>query len=482
VVCAACAFPGIISQLASLGVNMSALGKVLLVLVFLASLGFLYVAARAMKTHHEFRTVYNQYVAAVAERDKLIREKKGDAYEENPSGNVPKGLLQVSRELEILLTNQGRLWLDCALAGRDNANPPTLTLQVPAPDPHGINDKSVLYVFEQQPQPSTYEDGIHSNNRPLVFLGEFKVTAINGAAVSLQPTRRLMASQAQAIANAQAPLAIYEQLPIDLHALWQGARKIHGDRLARFFDGALVDAAVIKEFQRDGEAAVAGQDPDERTLVEVKFLKNYADLAPAEQQELTALGFKIVNLRTPAGDDVKDAEGKVVSVDISQVIQKDSIAYFMQGLPDGKDGAAKVLVAKGIAQEERRIYVRQLHDYGLIFRQVLAELPVMENRIKDLNANLVAKGDEKTKLENDNTIQLALQKLLKDEKALLDAEVAVAQQVRGELTEDIAKIRAEIKKFEESNRLLVERLKKAQLDEADRINRESRARVSKEGN
>ena len=48
-----------------------------------------------------------------------------------------------------------------------------------------------------------------------------------------------------------------------------------------------------------------------------------------------------------------------------------------------------------IAQEQRRIYVRPLRDYAYLFRQALAELPVLENRIEDLKTNIAAKKEKK---------------------------------------------------------------------------------------
>ena len=170
---------------------MSTLGKVLLVFVFLASLGFLYVGARAMKTQDVHRTWHKVYADALVERDDRILELNGQKLEANPlATNVPKGILQLSRELEVLLANQGRVWRDCVFAGRDNT---ALTVQVDNPNPHGIGDKSVLYVFEQHPQPADFADGIYSNNRPLVFpqnrpLQESKPT--RGCKLLLRPTSR----------------------------------------------------------------------------------------------------------------------------------------------------------------------------------------------------------------------------------------------------------------------------------------------------
>lgn len=462
---------------------MSTLGKVLLVLVFLASLGFLYVCARAMKTQDVFRTHYNEHVKALAERDKRIRELDGRAKDESPlDANVRDGYSQLSHRLEMLVAAQGRAWRDCPLGGRNNN---VITIQVG--DPNGISTKNVLYLFEQHPQPATYEDGIHSNNRPLAFIGEFAVTQVAGNQLSLQPTRRLTTSQTQALANSQGPFACYEQLPVDQHGVWSDLKKYlaernRGETFPRVFDGALVDAATVKEFQRDGEPAAEG-DLDERVLVEVKFLTDFDKLSQAQQTELRAMNFNIVNLRTPAGDVAKDAEGKVVPVDVTKLIQKDAIAYFMRGLPGGGDGPAKKLVdTMKIAQEQRRIYVRQLRDYGLLFREVLVELPVLENRIQELAANIATKKDEKAKLDADNAIQLALQKEWKTENDTLNKERAAAKQVQDELTSQAAEVKQKIAKLAAENKRLSLMLKQVQLEEAERINREAREKVTKEGN
>ncbi len=460
---------------------MSTLGKVLLVLVFLASLGFLYVAARAVKTHHAFRTHHTEHEDALKERDKRIKLLEGATKEENPlDTTVAEGLLQVTRKLDLLTASQGRMWRDCTLAGR-NAN--VLTLQVPNPN-HGLTDKNVLYVFEQHPHPATYEDGIYSNDRPAVFLGEFKITQVAGAAVNIQPTRALTPSQTQALANSQGPFACYEQLLVDQHAAWAElkrylAERNRGEALARWFDVALVDAATIKDFQRDGEPA-ADTDLAERILVEVKFLKDYADLDQAQQTELQKMNFNIINLRTPAGDDAKDAEGKVIAVDITKLVQKDAIAYLMLGLPGGADGPAKKLVeTMKIAQEQRRIYVRQLRDYGLLFRQVLADLPVLDNRRQDLVTNIATKNDEKSKLDADQKIELALQDLLKNENGTLKRERGAVSSSVAEVEAELAEIRKLAAKLEVENRRLAQMLKQKQLEEADRINREAREKVSK---
>jgi hypothetical protein len=462
---------------------MSTLGKVLLVFVLLASVGFLYIAARALKTHHVYRTLHNEYEKALVERDERIKLLAGDKRAERPlDTNIPEGLLQVERKLSVLSASQGRLWRDCALGGRANNS---LTIQVG--DAAGITNVNVLYVFEQHPQPATYEDGIHSNNRPLVYLGEFKVTQVAGNAVTLQPTRRLMSSQTQALANSPGPFACYEQLPVDQHAVWDElkqwlASRNRSETLPRWFDGALVDAATIKEFQRDGEEAIPGVDLAERVLVELKFLKNYADLTPEQQAALQAMNFNIVNLRMPDGvTEVKDVDGKLVPIDITKVIQKDATASFMEGLPGGAVGPAKKLVDEQIAQVERRVYVRQLRDYGVLFRQVLADWPLLENRIKDLDTNIANKNDEKAKIEADHAIELALQKLLKAENQTLKDERVAVKAALDEVTHELSDVLDKTAKLEAQNRQLSLKLKQVQLEEADRINRAARERVSKEG-
>src|SRR5262245_35777038 len=130
---------------------MSTLGKVLLVFVFLATVGFLYVSARAMKTLDVHRTWHKTYEKAKDERDQAIKEPTGQAKDESPEkANLADGVRQLSRLHDRLVESQGRVWRDCALTNR-NAN--VLTIQVGEANAKGITDKSVLYLFEQHPQP-----------------------------------------------------------------------------------------------------------------------------------------------------------------------------------------------------------------------------------------------------------------------------------------------------------------------------------------
>src|SRR5262245_27257741 len=100
---------------------MSALGKVLLVFVFLASVGFLYVAARAIKIHEVFRSSYNEHVKALADREKRIKELNGSLKDESPKDEQgkerPDGFSQLTKKLNLLVAAQGQVWRDCPLAG-----------------------------------------------------------------------------------------------------------------------------------------------------------------------------------------------------------------------------------------------------------------------------------------------------------------------------------------------------------------------------
>jgi hypothetical protein len=153
----------------------------------------------------------------------------------------------------------------------------------------------------------------------------------------------------------------------------------------------------------------------------------------------------------------------------------------MEGLPGGAVGPAKKLVDEQIAQVERRVYVRQLRDYGVLFRQVLADWPLLENRIKDLDTNIANKNDEKAKIEADHAIELALQKLLKAENQTLKDERVAVKAALDEVTHELSDVLDKTAKLEAQNRQLSLKLKQVQLEEADRINRAARERVSKEG-
>jgi hypothetical protein len=362
-----------------------------------------------------------------------------------------------------------------------------MSVQVDQPNPHEINNRNVLYVFEQTP-PNDASKGIHLDNpqRELRYLGEFQVSEVNGPLVKLvpagfdpkKPVPRHLQMQLGRMANAQGPLALYEQMPVDIHEIWYTTQQEHAQDFARFF-GAVVPPEVAKKFQHDGEPATEDDaNEPERILVELKFLKDFAELSPAQQKELLVLGFSEVNEVTPAGDLVKDAEGKEVKLQVHNVIRKDAVAYFLLNSPDKREGPAGWLTRNGVAQELKRTYHRPLRDYGFHFRQIHRQLPVLENRIAELQ-KLIERKKAEEQITTDNITHATVeQNALKVEKFMLAKELRVVKQLHAELTAEIADAEGRIARLEAANQKLAEQYRQAQLAHADRINREAREKTS----
>ena len=159
---------------------MSIWNKVLVGLILVASLGFFYLAMRALKTHQYWRTLA---AAAEAKIDTLkqenqeLRDGKGEGESYEP------GIEQLRIQLHKMLIDRGRVWYNC----EPEPNPQTgqVAVTTDLPDPHGIGDKTILYVFE--------EAEVDSSNpaESRQYIGEFRVTGVEGKQVALAPSMRI---------------------------------------------------------------------------------------------------------------------------------------------------------------------------------------------------------------------------------------------------------------------------------------------------
>jgi hypothetical protein len=467
---------------------MSILGRVMLVLVFLCSLGMFYLAVRALKTQDVYRTEYNWYAQKVDELTKKVIELEG---KDEQLGQKVRGIVQLDRLINVVITNRGRAWFDCTLADNKNNQ---FVVQVDNPNPHLISDKNVLHVFEQAPDLNA--KGIFVDQRVLRYIGEFRVGGVNAAQVTLipggydpqKPVPTVVQMQVARMANAQGPLALYEQLPIDIHEVWMSAKELYPDPqafVAAFFPESMPEKEKIRaEFLRHGGPADAN-DPPERILVGVRFNLNYADLPADKKAELSAQGFNEVNEITPAGDVLTDDQGNPRRIQVFNVIKKDDVAYFLLGSPDRNkpEGPAGWLTRTRVGdvvvgQEVSRTYHRPLRDYGLFFRQVARGLPVLENRRGELILSIDSKKKEQQLIEGNQTYERGVKQELETEKTTVGKERAVVQQLQKELEVELTDAHAKIAKLDVENQKLAEEYRRLQIAQADRINRDAREKSS----
>jgi len=459
---------------------MSTFGKVLLVFILLASLGLFYLAVRTLNTLNVYRLIYNDYVAANDELDKRIREIKGEI-ESDEGQKLLEDLISVQRELDKWLSNRGRVWFDCKLLRKEN-NDREFVVQLPeSANAEEIGGNNVLYVFEQAPTHLQPPVGILRDGNPIRYLGEFTVAEPPDAenrqvklAYSIQfssPTLNNGFLKRLNDTPLQGTLALYEQMPIDIHEVWVRIKKNQPENIESFLPG--VPDFIIDQYKRHGDPA-ADDDDEERILLELKFTKNWAELGNALQAQLLALGFKDVTRRTPAGDEIKDEQGNPVSVKIYNVIRKNNVAYFMLSV-GGK------LTQMGIAEEQARYYYRPLRDYGLLFRDLLTQFPWIEKRLAVVLNAIRIKGQEIALIEKTYAIEKNDEQLLMTELKRLtlerkDAKNLVEESLRQwvESNNRMKKLRVEIRRLAAEYRTLV-------LNAQKLINKQAELKTSKTG-
>ncbi|MEM7316230.1 MAG: hypothetical protein AAF497_24110, partial [Planctomycetota bacterium] len=104
---------------------------------------------------------------------------------------------------------------------------------------------------------------------PVFYLGDFRVTAVNGNSVVVEPVQPPSQAQINAF-QAQQTWSIYEIMPIDRHDVLEG---LSVEQVASLFPQGF-NPATIQAMARDLKDANDSDDPT-RKRVRVKFLRDY---------------------------------------------------------------------------------------------------------------------------------------------------------------------------------------------------------------
>jgi hypothetical protein len=176
---------------------MSIWNKVLLWLIGLASLGFIYLAARTLQTHAYWMDTAQKLeksIERVKEENRILRE--GDA--------TQPGIAKLRIELHKLLVDRPKIWANCPTqVNIDKAkNTATILAGINMPTPHGIAADSRLYAFEQP-----------ANGNPGRYLGEFNVTKAEEKQILLEPAFQLGELDKKNLSEARAPWTFYDSMP-----------------------------------------------------------------------------------------------------------------------------------------------------------------------------------------------------------------------------------------------------------------------------
>jgi len=221
-------------------------GQVILVyVIFLATGFYVYLSAKSLAVRQRYRTQVERLEATLQDlRAENAALEFGQETEQSRGAKLG-GIRQVRNALHQITLRRGRVWRDATVA--EPAGPEgRVTVAVPEPSPHGIEQDTILFVFEQGPA----SDGAQ-------YLGEFQVTAADPEAgtVTMAPSLDMTAAQLERLQASQMPWALYEFLPQD-----------RDDVFASLDEEALrqiLPADSVDFYLRNGQPAEA-DDPDER--------------------------------------------------------------------------------------------------------------------------------------------------------------------------------------------------------------------------
>lgn len=505
---------------------MSTLSKVLLGLVFLASLGFLWAASRAVMTWDAYRSAYNAHVARVEQVEQNIeRIREGDANQ--------MSIAKLKAEQAIIYYRRGRVWTGCRALSYD-PNTGIVKVRTGLPDPPELAVGTVVQAFEAA-------DGLPVGNRQ--YIGEFKVVAsappdANAATANVdlewthkftlndlrKQVERLQGLDTNALQgaiqsgdlnaigtavltlrdslenNAQLSPEAKSTLDFELGQLAFMVREMQ--RVARNLDNWL-----LYEVMPD-DTHVRFAELTEDDLQSLFPPINPAVMTAEEQQQVEAIRQRLIDqyLRHGKEPGDEDDKGEIlvrvkftkdfgdptvdkqalarlqivdftnqqdthIPADVTRLVAKDREAWVTAEVADE-------LKAMGLADELERKYNRPLRDYALLFSEFYRESPQFDDRIRatlaDRDATLAAVA-----LAEAHNVKLAqYQQALQAEHDLLAEEAKNVTDHLNALTEQVNAVQREIEALEKKNLEWAAKLAAAQTELLQKIEATTSAQAS----
>jgi hypothetical protein len=172
--------------------------------IIIASGFFMYLAAMTLKTHKAWKEI-----AAVREKEleaelaQIIKLKEGAQVE---ADKFEKGLRQLRAEVYKVQVERGGVYYGVDLKAAPDPATGNVTVIISKPDPHGLLEKTVLFVFDE----NGFENGAK-------YLGEFKVTKVTDMSqeVELAPNMPPTPEMLQVLAANRGKWTMYLTMPID---------------------------------------------------------------------------------------------------------------------------------------------------------------------------------------------------------------------------------------------------------------------------
>lgn len=505
---------------------MSTLSKVLLGMVFLAALGFLWAAARTVKTWDAYRSAYNAHVERVAQVEQNIeRIREGDQDQ--------LSIAELKAAQAVIYYRRGRVWTGCRAISFD-PNTGVVKVRTGLPDPPELAVGTVVQAFEgaeMMPLGSRY------------YIGEFKVVASappdpagNTANVDLEWTHKFtlndLRTQSQRLQgldvgpvqaaigrgdlnaigtevmtlrdslennNQLSPEAkttldfelgqlafmvremqrvsrnienwlLYEVMPDDTHVRFA---ELSEDDIQSLFPPTSPDVLTAQDQER--------VEAIRRQRVE-QYLRHGKD--PADEDDKDAILVRVrftKDFGDPTVDKAALAELRIVDytnqqdapipADVTRLVAKDREAWVTATVADA-------LKAMGLVDEVERKYNRPLRDYVLLFSEFYRESPMLDDRIRATLADRDATLAAVALAEAQNVKLTQYQQALQAEQELLAQEAEYVTEHLTELTEQVTKVQQSIELLEKKNQEWAAKLTDAQAQLQQKIEAAASAQAS----
>lgn len=423
---------------------MHIVGKILIGFILVAALGLFVLAAAVANARHAWmRRVRVEYEQPLAQlRQQVDEMRDGDPLETLQSAKTnPRLSLSLLRVgLHDVLVDRGRVWRGCVPQAADQQG---ITVTVPQlldaqgqPVGTGLKQKYRVFVFEEK---AAEQGG--------AYLGEYLVNSVDDAqgTVLLYPVLALSARQGQQVLKSVAsrePWILFEIMPRDTHE--------HFSRQDQPFLPGIDEAGlrqmmpnvpddVIAQYLRHG-AAAEDDDPPQRVLVEVRFLRETA-----------------MALDDQGRQSVRFAPGQTLLLDMNTASEQ---------------------IRLGNAEEVGRRYNRELRDYNLYFHDLHRQSQWLNDRIvklqQDIDYLTDAAGVLQTQIDGRTR---EIEQDLKPEKVRMEGERDLMESHRLALQSKLEETQAAVEALLAENRRLAVQWAAIQTQVAQEIERAVQAAV-----
>lgn len=352
-----------------------------LFLVFIGTFGMCLLAALVLRTEAAWKKAYEDTVASLqqAENEKQLLVA-GDPQSENPIDSSSRA--SISQSLRRTVDERGRVWRNCTLtsAGQTiqlSTVPEGVDPGTAAPNRITVNSK--LVAFKED----VVADKLADKRVPIIYLGEYLVTAATDTSVTLKPTTTIDperdADQINQINDRNGTWVLYEKMPIDGHKVFQAMTL---EQLQEAFPRQATQTdeqyeEMLDQYRYDEQSLekIKGEvaaDPNRINKVfDPSPQRQWVWVEYVENDEIEVNGEVVAGALLTSN--AFDASGRAQQPRLIQR-NKDGEPYPTKVGPGDKvlfdSATAEQKIAEGKARLEDRVFRRELNDYEYIFHEI----------------------------------------------------------------------------------------------------------------